>query len=257
MTSPVLFQALPPLSPEEYKALEDSILAHGIQVPIILDENGVVIDGHHRQKIAQSHDLPLPSETRTGFTDTEKRTLSLSLNLDRRHLSREQKRALIAESIKADPQLSDREHGRRTGADNKTAAVIRQELEANEEIPHYKDRVTASGKSAPGVKPRPTIDPADPQIDADVDVDVDVDVKHLSGATPPAGGTPIPIKRKRKPITQMAVDAGWELRKAVDGIDALRRDDRYKKTENEVIEALAAHIAYTQELLNEILGEQK
>lgn len=47
----VLFQSMPPLSPEEYSALEQSIRDNGVQVPIVVDEAGVVIDGHHRQKI--------------------------------------------------------------------------------------------------------------------------------------------------------------------------------------------------------------
>ena len=123
--NPVKFQALPPLSPEEYEALEKSILANGVLVPIIVDEDGVIIDGHHRDKIAKHHNLPCPREVREAFTDNEKRSLALTLNIDRRHLTRDERRALLEESIKADPQLSDREHGRRTGTDNKTAANSR------------------------------------------------------------------------------------------------------------------------------------
>lgn len=37
----------------------------------------------------------------------------------------------IAESVKADPELSDREHGRRTGADKNTVATVRDELEGD------------------------------------------------------------------------------------------------------------------------------
>lgn len=73
--------------------------------------------------------------------------------LDRRHLNREQKRALVAESVKADPGLTAREHARRTGVDHKTVGTIREPLVANGEIPHSVERVTADGKPAPGVKP--------------------------------------------------------------------------------------------------------
>lgn len=59
---------------------------------------------------------------------------SVSLNADRRQLTRVPRRALVAESIKADPQLSDREHGRRVGANHKTVGAIRRDLEANGEI---------------------------------------------------------------------------------------------------------------------------
>jgi DDE family transposase/ParB-like nuclease family protein len=101
VSNPVLFQALPPLSPEEYRDLEQDILANGILVPIIVDENGVVIDGHHRQKIAKDHNLPCPSEVKTGFTDTYKRSMALSLNINRRHLTREQHMVLINAGLDA------------------------------------------------------------------------------------------------------------------------------------------------------------
>lgn len=148
-----MFQHLPPLTPEEYSALEASILEHGILSPVITDENGVILDGHHRSRIAAEHSLPCPKQIVHGKTDTEKRTMALSMNLDRRHLNREQKRALVAESVKADPGLTAREHARRTGVDHKTVGTIRESLVANGEIPHSVERVTADGKPAPGVKP--------------------------------------------------------------------------------------------------------
>src|SRR5699024_10115691 len=148
------YQLMPPLSPDEYAALHKSIETYGIYTPIVVDENGVVIDGHHRRKIADELGIDCPEQVKAGLSDEEKRTLALSLNLDRRHLTREQKRALIAQSVKADPQLSDREHGRRTGSDNKTVAAVRSDLEANEEIPHSPSRVTTDGKPAPGPKPK-------------------------------------------------------------------------------------------------------
>ena len=81
-----------------------------------------------------------------------------------RHLSREQKRALIAESLRADPELSNREHARRTGAHKNTVQAIREELESNGQIAHYApgDRVEASGRAARGAAqqpPRPEPEP--------------------------------------------------------------------------------------------------
>lgn len=145
-------------------ALEASILEHGIQSPVIVDESGVIIDGHHRSKIASEHGLTVPKQVVAGKTDAEKRTLALSLNLDRRHLNREQRRALIAESVKADPQMSDREHARRTGADHKTVAAVRAPLVERGEIPHAAERTDSLGRSQPASKPgrtpEPTFDPA-------------------------------------------------------------------------------------------------
>jgi hypothetical protein len=153
MTAAVLFQTMPPLSVDEYANLEQSIRDHGIQVPIIVDEDGVVIDGHHRQKIADTLGISCPVETKFGLSDTEKRNLSLSLNIDRRQISREQRRALIEESVKADPGLSDREHGRRLGVDGKTVGGVRDDLEGRAEIPHVDERTDSLGRNQPASKP--------------------------------------------------------------------------------------------------------
>ena len=158
MNKPVLFQNMPPLSPEEYSELETSIKEHGIQVPILIDEDGVVIDGHHRQKIAQELGIRCPKRQVIDKTESEKRTLALSLNVHRRHLTREQKRALIAESIKADPQLSDREHGRRLGVSKNTAASVREDLEAGGQIDHLEYRENPQGRPQPATKPKPKSD---------------------------------------------------------------------------------------------------
>ena len=47
--------------------------------------------------------------------------------MNRRHLSREQKRALVAESLRADPILRDRDHARRCGASHVTVGRVRAE----------------------------------------------------------------------------------------------------------------------------------
>lgn len=62
------------------------------------------------------------------------------------HLSREQKRQVIAESLKADPQLSNREHERRTGTHKNTVQAIREELESTAEIPQSETRVSGDDR---------------------------------------------------------------------------------------------------------------
>ncbi len=42
------YQLLPPLSPEDFAALEASIIEHGVLVPVEYDEEGNILDGHHR-----------------------------------------------------------------------------------------------------------------------------------------------------------------------------------------------------------------
>lgn len=126
----MLFQFLPRLSDDEYTALEKSIREHGVQVPITVDENRSIIDGHHRKEIAERLGIECPRRFAMDLSDEQKRTLALSLNLDRRHLNREQKRELVAKSLAADPNLSDRGHAQRTGVSHPTVAKVRREVES-------------------------------------------------------------------------------------------------------------------------------
>lgn len=147
------YQYMPPLSDEEYAALRADIQVHGIQSPIVVDEDGQVIDGHHRQKIAAELGIDCPTEVVTGLSDSEKRSQSFSRNLVRRHLNREQRRQVIAESLLADPQLSDREHARRTGSSHPTVAKIRRGLEDEGRLESFTSRISGDGRSRPVFAP--------------------------------------------------------------------------------------------------------
>lgn len=80
------YQLLAPLRDEEYAALKADIAAHGVQVPVELDEAGVVIDGHHRVEIAAELAIDYPRHVVPGLSDADKRERALKLNLLRRHL---------------------------------------------------------------------------------------------------------------------------------------------------------------------------
>lgn len=151
------YQTMPPLAREDADALERSIRTHGVQVAIIVDENGDVIDGHHRKEIADRCGIYLPVEVRDYLDESQKVALSISLNMDRRQLTREQKRDVIAKSLKAEPEASNREHARRTGADHKTVDAVRGELESGGEIPHLTERINPQGRTQPASKPTPVV----------------------------------------------------------------------------------------------------
>ena len=160
MGDAVRYQVMPPLSPEEYQELHDDIAANGVLVPILEDENGVIIDGHHRSKIAAELGIPCPVESISGKSEAEKRGMAFGLNLKRRHLNREQRRALIAESLKADPQLSNREHARRTGTGHPLVSRVRESLEATGQLEHCSSRISADGRERPASQPaRPEPEP--------------------------------------------------------------------------------------------------
>ncbi len=43
---------MPPLSKEEYEALKASIKFEGVINPIVKDEEGNILDGHHRYDVS-------------------------------------------------------------------------------------------------------------------------------------------------------------------------------------------------------------
>ena len=92
------FQIMPPLSDAEYEELKSDIEERGVMIPIEYDEDGNVLDGHHRIKACQELGITIwPRMIRQGMTADEKRSHALMLNLARRHLTNEQRKTLWVE----------------------------------------------------------------------------------------------------------------------------------------------------------------
>ncbi len=90
------YQVMPDLKPIEYEALKADIEERGVLVPVEVDETGAILDGHHRVKAwtqlrGEGVNLPdYPRMVRRGLTEEQKRNHARSLNVLRRHLSKEQ-----------------------------------------------------------------------------------------------------------------------------------------------------------------------
>jgi len=95
------YQVLPPLTEEERNRLTESIREHGVKVPVVKDEHGEIIDGHHRAMIADSLGIRYETVIESGLPEFKKRILALSLNVDRRQMTDAQ-RVLAAEEIEPD-----------------------------------------------------------------------------------------------------------------------------------------------------------
>ncbi|RLC87698.1 MAG: hypothetical protein DRJ03_05330 [Chloroflexi bacterium] len=90
-----LSHLLPPLSQEEYEALKADIAERGVLVPVEYDEDGNILDGYHRVRACQELGIKdWPRIVRVGLTEEEKIEHALSLNLNRRQLTREQKQEI-------------------------------------------------------------------------------------------------------------------------------------------------------------------
>jgi len=91
------YQFLPPLTDEERASLTESIGTFGVLQPVITDEDGNILDGHHRAEIAAALGVECPRSVLAGLSEEQKIETAVVLNLARRHLDAEQKQALVAE----------------------------------------------------------------------------------------------------------------------------------------------------------------
>ena len=80
------YQLFDPLRAEEYDALKADIQKRGVLVPVEVDDDGNILDGHHRVLIADSLGIEYPRVVRHFDSESEKREHVLKINLLRRHL---------------------------------------------------------------------------------------------------------------------------------------------------------------------------
>lgn len=99
-----------PLTPEEYRALERSLLAEGCRDALVLWGN-TLVDGHNRYSICRQHDLPFQTVQSTRFRSIEDVHLwMIDQHLGRRSISDFQrgvlalrKREIVAERLGRTP----------------------------------------------------------------------------------------------------------------------------------------------------------
>ena len=81
-------QLLPPLSGEQFSALESDILENGCYAPIIVNEDMVIIDGHNRFRVCEKYGLPYRMLV-FSFTDLlEAKQWALDTQKGRRNLDK-------------------------------------------------------------------------------------------------------------------------------------------------------------------------
>lgn len=141
------FQFMPEHDEDSLAALREDIRANGIQVPIVQDQHDRILDGHHRRRIADELGIPCPAETVHVADDEDAANRSIALNMLRRHMSREQRRAVIAARLKAAPEKSNVQHAKALGVSDNTVRAVRQELESTSQIARLETTVGADGKA--------------------------------------------------------------------------------------------------------------
>jgi ParB-like chromosome segregation protein Spo0J len=114
---------------DEFEAFVDTFRRQGLLQPIVLHQ-GKILDGRNRYRAGK----------RAGYKFTAKDFVELppgkdpeefvlAANVQRRHLTTEQKRSLIIRRLRERPLDSDRKIALLIGVSNKTVSTYRKELE--------------------------------------------------------------------------------------------------------------------------------
>lgn len=147
------FQLMPDLPSWEFDALKESIRQHGVIIPIIKDESGTIIDGHHRDRACRELRIKnVPTITLAGLTEEQKRDHALILNLVRRKITRMQMREIIAAELRRTPDISNQWLAEIVGSTDKTIQSVRKELIAASEIPMLDTFKAKDGKRYPATR---------------------------------------------------------------------------------------------------------
>lgn len=116
---PEMAQLLPPLTGEQLSALEADLLANGCYSPVIVNEDMVVIDGHHRHELCEKHGIPYKMAV-FSFTDMlEAKQWALDTQKGRRNLDKWEL-GKIALKLREDVEARARENMAVGGGDQKS-----------------------------------------------------------------------------------------------------------------------------------------
>ncbi len=144
------------MPPEQFEALKADIAERGVLVPIDVDEQGHILDGHHRYRACVELGIgDFPTIVRPGLSEEDRRVFARKSNMLRRHLTRKQIRHLIAEQLKDTPSWANNRIAGVLGVDSKTVQAERRRLERTSEIPKFDKLVGADGKARPVKQKRP------------------------------------------------------------------------------------------------------
>lgn len=137
----------PAMGAAEFDALVLDIAAHGLREPIVL-YRGEILDGRHRYRACLRLGIEPRVVTHIG-DDESARSLADSLNIHRRHLTITERRQLVMEELKRDPQQADRVIARKANVDHVTVAKVRREAADAGEVHHQAVRIGADGVAQP------------------------------------------------------------------------------------------------------------
>jgi ParB-like chromosome segregation protein Spo0J len=159
-------ELFPLIEGEGFAELVADIKANGLIDPIVLYD-GMILDGRNRYRaclaagVTPYFRVAVQSPETANIARpliTDPVAYVISANIQRRHLTDEQKRELIAKLIEAQPQKSDRQIAKQVKRDHKTVGAVRTKMEDVGRIPHVEKRTDTKGRKQPSKKKRRDVD---------------------------------------------------------------------------------------------------
>ena len=146
------YRLLPQLDAETYAGLKANIALNGVQVPVVRDEKGYILDGFARAKIAKELGYECPSVTVKGLSEQEKRSQVRALNLVPSAIGQLCKATDHRRRVAENPDRSNRWIAKSLGVDHKTVASVRTPMGATGDLPQLGYTIGADGKYRPATR---------------------------------------------------------------------------------------------------------
>jgi DNA modification methylase len=100
---------LPPIDTEKYNQLKDDIIKNGIKLPLVINNNSILLDGYTRLRIAKELQLKeLPCIIKSFNDRLEEELYILTINYYRRDLNTAQRGELLLKIMEKEQEISKR-----------------------------------------------------------------------------------------------------------------------------------------------------
>jgi Protein of unknown function (DUF3102) len=104
------YRVMPPLTADEYESLKEDIRRRGMMVAVEYDEEGHILDGHHRVKACEELGITeWPRIVRLGLTEDGKRFHARKINMLRKHLSEDEQAVVMANIATLKQRITEKE----------------------------------------------------------------------------------------------------------------------------------------------------
>lgn len=150
-----LVQPFPALDGATEAALQASIERFGVLVPVVQDQYGRTLDGHHRSRIADKLGIEYRVDVREVADEDEAQEIARTLNTDRRHLTADQRRPVVK-------ALREDGHSQRAiaGALGVSQSLVAKDLSAlNTRVQSPERIATLDGRTYPATRSSATASP--------------------------------------------------------------------------------------------------